>query len=155
MNGLNFEHTFLVCSIATEADGLIGMDLISTLRIVLELDQDTMTWCREQLKPRRGKVLTTTQRVLTIFSNGQDGRSPKFETPRDWHMAEQFPASPAMEAEKEGNRSWRILVAKNFTVEPKSRQIKKGRVDFGRRKPPLVVGGAPTHTPIAGIIAVS
>jgi hypothetical protein len=102
MNGRSFEHTSLVSSIPNEADSLIGMDLISILRIVLHFDQGTMTWCRKQSKPRRGKVLTTTQTALTIFSKGQDGRSPKLETPKAKHMDEQFQASPAMEAKAQG-----------------------------------------------------
>lgn len=150
----SFERTFLVCSLPTKAAGLVGVDFMSDIRAVLDFEGDTMTWSREQPKPRRGKVLTTTQRALTIFSKGQDRRSPKLETSRDRQTDKQLPSNPDEEAEGDGTRLWLVSATRNFTIEPRCRQIIDGRVDVGNlQDPPALVCIEPACIPVEGILA--
>ena len=150
----SFKHTFLVCPLPTEAAALIGADLITNIRAVLDFDRDMMLWSAGQPQPRKGKALTTMRRALTVFSKGQNGRSPKLNTLEDRRTDKQPPSSPDKEAQRDEARVWFVTATHNFTIEPRCRQIIDGRVEFGDlQDPPTLVCIEPACIPIEGILA--
>ena len=77
LNGSEFTHTFLVCTLPTNAAGLLGTDFVNRLgaRIDCECGQTTLTGIG--LVPRVHCIPSTEHVALTAFSEGKAGRSPQ------------------------------------------------------------------------------
>jgi hypothetical protein len=77
LNSHEFEHSFLVCTLPTQAAGLIGTDFMATVRAVLDFERNQMVLPARYKVPRVYNVLPAAHKAFSIFSGGQDGRSPQ------------------------------------------------------------------------------
>jgi len=148
LNGSEFKHSFLVCTLPTKAAGLLGTDFLDRLgaRIDFECGQMTLTGIRVVLHVH---CIPSTEHVaLTAFSEGKEGCSPQPKKCEAGHMDEQLPAHPRTELTTLPDKSWIVRSAQNVTMPPRCRQIIVGALEAERDQdlPPLVCV-EPAHIP--------
>ena len=79
VNGSKFNHTFLVCSLPTNAAGLLGMDFIHGSGAMIDFQCCRMSLADIGRVPRMRKELPTEHAALTVFAKGKKGHSPQPE----------------------------------------------------------------------------
>jgi hypothetical protein len=88
-----FEHEFLVCSLPTEAAGLIGTDFMKDVGVKIDFECGNMSLSDIGRAPRVRKDSVTESAALTVFVQGKEGHSPQ-RCKREARQTDlQFPAS--------------------------------------------------------------
>jgi hypothetical protein len=149
MNGRRFTHPFLVCSLPTTAAGLLGTDFLSRLGAKLDFDRGKMSIIDTNNAPRGCNATQIGHLALTVFSEkaGQNIEPKKRGTER---MNEQLLANTHPEATSPKNQTWLVRAVENVTVQPRCRQIIRGRLDAdGKQSLPPLVCVEPARVPTA------
>ena len=151
VDGREFSHTFLVCSLPTDAAGLLGTDFLNEAVASIDFECRKMSFADIGKSPRACKVSPTKGAALTIFTEGKEGHSPQPCLREARHKDEQLSASPPREATTAQNETWLVKAKENITIGPRCRQIVTGIVESGKEQkiPPLVCI-APVQIPIEG-----
>jgi hypothetical protein len=77
IGGRQFHQTFLVCSLPTDAAGLIGTNFLLENGIVMDLQCNVKSCPLLTSARRHGHVMTPTGcTALTVFTRGKEGHSP-------------------------------------------------------------------------------
>ena len=113
-----YGHTFLICTLPTEAAGLIGTDFLENLRELLDFDCCKMVLLRHKHVPQVYSVLIIPQCALTVFSTGRDGCNPRLRKRDARCMDEQIPARPSPEIRRRENISWLLRTTDSVTIAP-------------------------------------
>jgi len=93
-----FIHQFLVCSLPTDADGLLGMDLLKESGPIVHLECKKMSLTDIGKVPRAKDMTLNTGTALTVFMEDKEGHSPQPTREEVRCMDKQVPAdSPARE----------------------------------------------------------
>ena len=152
INGCKFKHTFLICTLPTEAAGLVGTDFMASLGAVIDFEGSKMVLPTQLKVPQVYSVPPTRHKALTIFSGGQGGRSPRFREREAKRMDEQFLAKPHPENKTDESMSWLVRATENVKIAPRCRQIVLGRLESGKEQnlPPLICV-EPAQIPLHGI----
>jgi hypothetical protein len=150
INGCEFNHTFLICTLPTEAAVLVGTDFMASLGAVTDFEGSKMVLPTQHKVPQVYSVPPTGHKALTVFSRG--GPSPKFREREAKRMDEQFPANPSPENKTEESMSWLVRATENVRIAPRCRKIVLGRLETGKEQnlPPLICL-EPAQIPIEGI----
>jgi len=77
LNGREYNHTFLVCSLPTDAAGLLGMDFIKGSGATIDFQCCKMSFADVGRVPHMCKELFTGHAALTVFAKGKEGHSPQ------------------------------------------------------------------------------
>jgi hypothetical protein len=75
LGGREFNNTFLVCSLPTQAAGLLGMDFWKRAKARLDFECDMMALSTVIGPPRAYGVMHENRAVLTVFPEGKARRS--------------------------------------------------------------------------------
>jgi len=98
VDGREFSHKFLVCSLPTDAAGLLGTDFLNEAGDSIDFGCGKMSLTDIGKALRACKVSLTKGEALTIFTVGKKGHSPRPCLREVRHKDEQFSASPHREA---------------------------------------------------------
>jgi len=153
MKGIEFTHSFLVCSLPTMATGLLGTDFMERLNAKIDFKCGKMSFTGIDRVPHVNSVSSTRHVALTVFPWGEEGRSPQVKEKEAWYIDEQFSASPRTEIARTQVKCWLFRATESVTIQPRCRQIIVGRLDSDRNSnlPPLVCV-EPAQIPIEGIL---
>jgi len=77
VDGREFSHTFLACSLPTDAAGLLDTDFLNKAGVSIDFECGKMSLADIGKAPRACKVPPTTGAALTIFTEGKEGHSPQ------------------------------------------------------------------------------
>ena len=75
LNGSKFTPSFLVCSLPTKAGGLLSTDFMDRLGAKIEFECGKMLLTDIGRVPHVNSISSTGHVVLTVFSEGEAGRS--------------------------------------------------------------------------------
>jgi hypothetical protein len=121
VDGREFNHTFLVCSLPTDAAGLLGTDFLNKAGVSIDFGCGKMSLAGIGKVPRECKVSPTRGAALTIFTAGKEGHSPQPCLREARHKDEQFSASPHCEQTTVQNETWLVKAKENITIAPRCR----------------------------------
>ena len=154
LNGCEFKHTFLVCSLPTDAAGLVGTDFMASLGAVIDFERGKLLLTGNRKVPRVYSVPPTGHKALTIFSGGKADRSRQLRQQEARRRDGQVTASLHPEITMPESKSWLVRATENVTVAPRCRQIVLGRLESERvQKFPTLVCVEPAQIPIEGILS--
>jgi hypothetical protein len=124
-----FKHTFLVCSLPTEAAGIVGTDFMTQTGTMIDFD-----CCKLLLnnKGRRPRVLSDTHTghsAITIFTEGKEGHSPQPSKQEVRQAKEPLAAHPHCETVTQC-KTWLVKAKENVTLAPRCHQVVMGKVEF-------------------------
>jgi len=77
VDGREFNHTFMVSSLPTDAAGLLGTDFLNKAGVSIDFGCCKMSLADIGKAPRECKVSLTRGAALTIFTAGKEGHSPQ------------------------------------------------------------------------------
>jgi len=75
LNGCEFTHSFLVCSLPTAAAGLVGTDWMAKAGAIIDFDYGKMILRGDPSVSTVCNAMPTGHNALTIFMQGKEGRS--------------------------------------------------------------------------------
>jgi len=126
------EHSFYVCSLPTNAAGLIGMDFMGKTGAKIDFSKGEISLAVAS-KRQMVRSSPTQQAALTVFTLDREGHS--------------LPPHQKVAKEKDGKvsestNSWLIKTVEETVIEPRCRQIIMGKLDTakGESLPPVVSG---------------
>ena len=154
LNRREYGHTFLICSLPTDAAGLLGTDFFLKTGAVIDLK------CVQMSLTDVGKVSLVYNvppaglAALTVFIEGKAGHSPLPSQKETRRTDEQLSAGPHPELTAQQDKIWLVKTTENITIAPQCMHIVLGRLDSekGQSLPPLVCV-EPTQIPIEGILS--
>ena len=151
IGGHKFYHPFLVCSLPTEAAGLLGTDFLIEHGAAMNLHCNKMS-LDVSLSARASSESPTECTALTVFTKGKEGHSPQPSPKRVRRKDEQFPATPPQERSPMQARTWIVIAKENITLAPRCRQVVIAKLEFEKEKePPTLVCIEPAQIPVEGI----
>jgi len=133
LNGREFKHTFLVCSLPTEAAGIIGTDFMTQTGAMIDFYCCKLLLNRNGRRPRVHSDTHTGHSALTIFRVGKKEHSPQPSTRELRKAKEQLIARPHCEIITQG-KTWQVKAKENVTYAIRCRQVVTGKVEFERNK---------------------
>jgi hypothetical protein len=120
LNGCEFNHTFLVCSLPTDAAGLVGTDFMASLGAKIDFECGKLLLSSNRKMPRVYSVPPTGHKALTIFSGDKAGRSPQLRQQEAGCVDGQVQASPNPDITKQDSKSWLVRTTESVTVSANS-----------------------------------
>ena len=76
-NGSEIDHTFLVCSLPTDAAGLLGCDFLEKVCAVINFERGKMLLTDDTATSRARAEPSNRPEVFTVFTWGKEGPSPQ------------------------------------------------------------------------------
>jgi hypothetical protein len=149
LGGQEFHHSFLVCSLPTEAAGILGTDFLTQSGAVIDLECNKMTSGEVSVTPRACSEKHRGRTALTVFDMGKEGHSPQPNPRKARRKDEQFPASPPPIRATTQCRTWVIKPRENITMAPRCRQVVIAKLELEEKEqPPSLVCVEPALIPI-------
>ena len=147
LRGRKFHLSFLVCSLPTEAAGLLGTDILTETGAEINLEHGKMSLTFVNKAPRVFSVTRPKCASLPVFTEDTAGRSPQSMRREEPRLEKQPTANPRPEATNQRSRSWLTRATENLTLAPRCRQVAVGRLDLERGHHPLAtLSGTLCHT---------
>jgi hypothetical protein len=134
VDGREFNHTFLACSLPTDAAGLLGTEFLNKAGVSIDFGCGKMSLADIAKAPRGCRVSPTRGAALTIFTAGKEGHSPQPCLREARHKDEQFSASPHCEETTVQNETWLVKAKENIAIAPRCRQIVRRIVESGKEQ---------------------
>ena len=134
LDGREFSHTFLVCSLPTDAAGLLGTDFLNGAGALIDLGCGKMSLTDIDKAPRACEVSRDRGAALTIFTVSKEGHSRQPCLREARHIDEKFSASPHRELVTGQNETWLVKTKENVVIAPRCRQIVTGIVESGKEQ---------------------
>jgi len=162
-NNRNYRHQFYVCSLPTDADGIIGMDFLGIVNAKLDLEKQELRLLKcahidhgslnQALREAGGKA---NRLALTAFaaSNGHESvRERKQEVrkggDRPREEGRQHPHSVSLQEAA----SWVVKTTETIKTAPRVKQIVVARVELPKRRAsPDLVCVEPAQLPFEGLL---
>jgi hypothetical protein len=152
IGGREFRHTFLVCSLSTDAAGLIGTEFLLQQGIVMDLQCNKLSFVDVESTSRARNDTPTGCTALAVFTEGKEGHSPQPSPRKARRKDEQFPAGPAHEGGSVRDRMWLVRAKENITIAPRCQQVVLAKLDYKKeRETPSLVCIEPAQVPIEGV----
>ena len=153
LNDRKFCHQFCVCSLPTNADGILGMDFLSErnadlnlrkLEIRLMKDANMVHGFVGQSSRQRREEAGRSALTVFVTQNGRHGR----EGMRGRECERRPPQINLREAE-----SWLVKTTKTVRLAPRAKQIVIGKVETPKRLAvPELVCVEPAQLPLEGVL---
>jgi hypothetical protein len=99
IGGREFKHKFLVCSLPTEAAGLLGTDFMNDAGAKIDFECGKMSLTDIGRAPLVHTQLSTERAALIVFDQGKEGHSPQPYLRKARHTDVKFSARPHPESE--------------------------------------------------------
>jgi hypothetical protein len=150
-NGREFRHTFLVCSLPTEAAGILGTDFMTQAGAMINFDCCQLMLNSNGRRPRVHCDTHIGHSAITIFTEGKEGHSPEPSKQEARQAKEPLAARPHCETVTQG-KTWLVKAKENVTLAPRCRQVVMGKVEFEKgQEPPSLICIGPVQIHIEGI----
>ena len=138
-----FKYQFYVCSLPTNAAGLIGLDFMKKTGANLDIGNGKISPAGISKGQKLVRSSPARQAALTVFTLEKEGHSPP---PRQQVVKEKDGKV------SESTSSWLIKSVEGMIIEPRCRQIIMGKLDTAKGESlPPVVCVEPPMVPIQGI----
>ena len=148
-----FNHTFFVCSLPTDAADLLGTHFLNEAGALIDFGCGKMSLTDIDKAPRACEISPDKGAALTIFTEGKGGHSPQPRLREARHIDEKFSASSHREPVTSQNGIWLVKTKENIVIAPRCWQIVTGIVESGKdQKIPPLVCIEPVQIPIEGIL---
>jgi len=140
LNRREYTHTFIVCSLPTEAAGLLGTNFLEKLGAVIDFEKGKMSLADIGRAPREYSVSPAKYIAHTVFTGGKAGRSPLLSQQETRHIDKQLSAGLHSKTITNCRKSWLVRAKENVVVAPRCRQVIVGRLETekGECLPPLI-----------------
>jgi len=150
LGGREFNQ-FFVCSLPTDAEGLLGMDFLKESGAIVDLERNkvsqTLGKCPERMARR------SIQALLSRSLWRVEGHSPQPTRQQARCMDKQVPADSHHERTSNPVRAWLVKAKDNITMAPRSQQVVTGKLENEQeQEPPPLVCIEPSHIPIEGVL---
>ena len=153
LRGRKFHLSFLVCSLPTEAAGLLGTDILTETGAEINLEHGKMSLTFVNKAPRVFSVTRPKCASLPVFTEDTAGRSPQPMRREEPRLEEQPSANLRPAATTQGCRSWLVRATENIMLAPRCRQVAIERFRLRQRTaPPSPVCLEPALVHIQGIL---
>ena len=123
LNGREFTHAFLVCTVPTDAAGLLGTAFFEKAGAIIDFECNKMSLTGIGNVPRVLSVAHAVHSALTIFTESKAGRSSQLSQKEARQAPEHVPANPHPEVIPQQRNSWLVRAKENIVVAPSCRQI--------------------------------
>jgi hypothetical protein len=142
-----------VCSLPTEAPGLIGTDFVYGVGVKIDFEggKVSLSEIGRALRVRNDSV--TECPALTVFVQSKEGHRPHLCERETRQTDVQFPPNSHHEPTTDQCRTWLVKAKENVTLAPRCRQSVTGILETGKgQRGPLLVCLEPAQIPIEGIL---
>ena len=130
LGGRKFDHKFLVCTLPTEAAGLIGTDFLERTGAEIKIECGRMALAAIGEAPVANSELQGKRAALTVFSEVQVVRGMRPTGQEKPHLHEEHSEVPRFKTTTDCGRSWLVRTTEDITVAPRCRQIATGRLEI-------------------------
>ena len=140
LNGSEFTHSFLLCSLPTAAAGLVGTDFMNRLGAIIDFECSKMTPNAIDKVAREYGSSLTRHSALAVFPESKEGCSLRRENREVRQEDRQVPNVTCPETMVDSNRAWLARAIENISVPPRCRQIVIAKLETKKSQdlPPLV-----------------
>jgi len=108
LGGRKFDHTFFVCPLPTEADGLIGTDFLDRTSAEINFECGKLSLTGNYKAPPARNGMFADLAVLTAFPEHEMGRKPHVTRPVEPHVYKQSLENPCCTQTTQWSRSWLV-----------------------------------------------
>jgi len=134
LNVREFKHTFLFCSLPTEAAGII---FLTQTGAMIDFDCCKLLFNNNGRRPREHGDTHTGHSAITVFTKGKEGHSPRPSKQEARQDKEPLAARPHCETVTQV-KTWLVKAKENVTLAPRCRQRVMEKVEFEKgQKPPF------------------
>ena len=117
------KHSIYVCSLPTNAAGLVGMDFMGKTGAKIVFNKGEISLAVDSKRQKMVRSSPTQQAALTVFTLDKEGHSP--------------PSHQQVAKEKDGKvsestNSWLLKTVEETVIEPMCRQIIMGKLDTAK-----------------------
>ena len=163
-NKRNYRHQFCVCSLPTDADGIIGMDFLGIINAKLDLEKQELRLLKyahidhgplnQALRQAGGKANRLALTIFAALNGHKNGRERKQEVrncgDRPREESRQHPHSVSLQEAE----SWVVKTTETIKIAPRVKQIVVARVELPKRRAsPDLVCVEPAQLPFEGLLA--
>jgi hypothetical protein len=154
LNGCEFEHSFLVCSLPTHATALVGTDFMDQLGAVIDFECSKMSLTGIGKMPRAHSVPLTGHRALPIFAESKVGCSHALRKQVALGEDRQITGDLCPKIKPQDAKTWLVRATENVTIAPQCQKLLLGKLEAEKEQSlPLLVCVEPTQIPIEGLLA--
>jgi hypothetical protein len=152
LNGREYTHAFLVCSLPTEEAGLLGTDFLEKTGALVEFEHAKISITEMGAAPRVCGVSPSRHIALPVFTEGKAGRIPQLKQ-QETQRAAAPPLNRLSPENVAQRKAWLAKAKENVVIAPRCRQIVLGKIESDREEsiPPLVCVES-AQVPIEGIL---
>jgi len=131
-----FHHSFLVCSLPTEAADLLGTDFLTESGAVIDLECNT-SFVEVNAAPRANGQTLNERAAFTVFTKGKERDSPQPSPEKVRQKDEQSAAGSFPEKTATQGRTWLVRAKENITMAPRCRQVVIAQLEIEKGQAPL------------------
>jgi predicted aspartyl protease len=107
LGGRQLTHKFLVCALPTQADGLIGIDILKRIGAGVDFSSGKLTLSENSKAPACNATMVKCA-ALTVFCQQDTGRRPQVSSVVKPHLARQHMDDPCSTQPLQSNKSGRV-----------------------------------------------
>jgi len=149
LNGREFTHAFLVCTLPANASGLLGTDFFEKAGAIIDFECNKMSLTDIGNVPRVLSVPHAGHAAVTIFTERKAERSSQLSQKEARQAPDKVPADPHPEVIPQQRNSCLVRAKENIVVAPRYRRIVLGRLVSEKEKNLLpLVSLEPAKIPI-------
>jgi hypothetical protein len=136
-------HRFYVCSLATKADGIVGLDLLEALRAHIDLEKRELTLVNASRIPTGSLTIHVNRErgenvkaSLTVFSKPDklgNANRPVNRKISDTGVTETCDKLEPLSINRDGSE-WLVRTTEEIRLVPQARQLLVGRIELPKRR---------------------
>ena len=155
LGGRKFSHTFLVCPLPTDKDGLFGTDFLERTVSDINFDIGQLALDGINQAPYECDNISTRHAALTVFPSDARAKEKPLQAGKEETKASRPKLnSHASNESTQYSRSWLVKTTQEVTIAPRCRHVVTAKLDLGKGKEsPSLVCFEPAAIPIQGIIS--
>jgi hypothetical protein len=123
LDGREFEHSFLVCSLPTHAAGLVGTDFMDQLGAVIDFERRKMSLTGIGIVPRACNVPLTGNRALPIFVESKVSHSHPLMKQVALGKGRQITGDLRPNITAHDTKTWLVRDTENVTIAPRCQKL--------------------------------
>jgi len=154
LGGRKFSHTFLVCLLPTDKDGLFATDFLEKAGADINFDLGELSLVRINKAPYVCDNISTKHAALTVFPSDTAEKVKLLQTSKEPKASRPRLDSHALNETTRHSRSWLVKTAQEVTIAPRCRHVVTAKLDLGKGKEsPSLVCVETAAIPIQGILS--
>jgi hypothetical protein len=132
LGGQKLDHSFLVCPLPTEVDGLLGTDFLDRTGAEMNFACGKLSLAGNCKTSPACNGMSADRAALTLFPEHQMGRKRQVAHPAEPHLDKQPLGNPFSTQTTQWSRSWLLRATENITLAPRCRQVVTARIESGK-----------------------